>query len=178
MSRTNSYRQAVNPCVFHITQGIFGIGVRTVRIIHHQIIFLSHQLAEFCLDRSPAGMRKSHDFLYFSHILIIRQSGSINHDTAAASSYSALDFRHILMMVEVERHRHIILFHSRARECHKIILIRITDRGRRSRDNHRRTHLTGRIHYHLKRFQIMDIKGRYRIMFLLRIFENSSCQLF
>ena len=164
--------KAVNARVRHIADGIIGVRIGAVCIRHDQIVLLPDQLAKLRFDRSAAGMREGHDLLYLGDIFLIGEAGRIDHHAAAARCHCRLDFLYILMMIQMERHRNVIFFHSRAGQGDQVILVGIADRRRSRRNDDRRTHLMTGIHDDLKGFQIVNIERRYRVMIALRVAQH------
>ena len=123
MRRADGDGEAVDARLRHVADGIVRIRVGTLGIGDLNVILTTDELAQLCLDRSAAGMGELDDLPDLGHILLVGQAGSIDHDASAAGGNRRLYLVDILMMIQMEGHRDVVLLHGRTDERDEVIFV-------------------------------------------------------
>ncbi|GAR44796.1 hypothetical protein NGUA11_04172 [Salmonella enterica] len=93
----------------------------------------------------------------------------VDHDRAYPGGDFHFDVGQFFMMIEMYRERMVPAFRQFCGDGHDITDACVAKGAWRTGDNQRRAQFCGGFHHHLQCLQVVDVKRRHSIAFLLRL---------
>ncbi|MNE54866.1 hypothetical protein D3C80_1496790 [compost metagenome] len=170
--RTNRHGQAVHSRQFHKAFCFLRIGQKCAFGVHAHIVFHTAQTSQLGLDAAVIEMAEFHDGFHQRHVLLKREVAAVDHCAAHARIDLAANVVQRLMVIEMQRQRHVVAEGIRAAQRVNLFQRDMFKGARRPGQNHRRSHFAAHFQDRLDRFGVMNVKRRNRIAFGLRILQK------
>ncbi|MNE45537.1 hypothetical protein D3C80_1398230 [compost metagenome] len=172
MCRAYCHGQTVDSRELHKAFCFLRIGQKCAFGIHAHVIFHAAQTPQFGLDAAIIEMAEIHNGFHQRHVLLKREVAAVDHCAAHACIHLATNVIQRLMVIEMQRQRHVVTDGIRAAQRVDLFECDMFKGARRAREDHRRSHFAAHFENGLDRFGVMNVKRGNRIAFGLRILQK------